>query len=145
MATLFGKLPAHGDFVARGLSAADRDALDAWLSASMIDARERFGDTFEARFDAAQPWRCTGAGVAGALAASQDAAGRRFPVVLLCAGEDADACEALLYDAIAQGWDADRLASAAPPPSGAPEGWSGPDGATRAGATPPDLIAAMLA
>lgn len=114
-AWVFGKLPAHGDFVARGMDAADRDALDAWLSGSLLAARDLYGEDFADRFDAAQPWRAAGEGVAGAVAASQDSAGRRFPVVLLCDGHAHDAadCETLLYDAITQGWSVDRLAEAA--------------------------------
>lgn len=145
-ALLFGKLPAHGDFVARGLGAEARERLDAWLSASLADARETLGDGFADRFDAALPWRCTGPGVAGAIAASQDAAGRRFPVLLLCADDEgaAERCEALLYAAIGERWPADRLADAAgDAPGGEPAVWYG--GSDRyESAAPPDLVSAML-
>ena len=121
---LFGKLPAHGDFVSRGLSADARDSLDLWLAGSMSDTRERLGDdVFAQRFDTAPPWRCVvptdGGIVAGALAPSVDAVGRRYPIYLARADADAgaeamaEACEALLYDALAGGWDADALVSAA--------------------------------
>lgn len=121
---LFGKLPAHGDFVSRGLSADARDTLDQWLAASMSATRERLGDEmFADRFDTAPPWRCvvpTDAGVlAGALAPSVDAVGRRYPIYLARsdaadgAEAMAEACEALLYDALAEAWDADALANAA--------------------------------
>ena len=43
---LFGKLPAHGDFVARGIDAAGRAELDDWLSASLADARAALGEAF---------------------------------------------------------------------------------------------------
>lgn len=89
---LFGKLPAHGDFVARGLEPAAEKAWDDWASGEIDVARERLGDTFDAAHDAAPPcgfiagpgalgegWRC------GAAAASVDSAGRRF---LLVAGVD---------------------------------------------------------
>ena len=158
---LFGKLPAHGDFVSRGLAPADRDALDNWLSSSLADARNAVGGAFEPQYDSAPPWRCMitvgGAPVAGALAASQDAAGRRYPLLLAVrdGGEAAaEACEALLYDAIAGGWDADTLVEhaetvtddAAQPPS--PRFWTlggeSFDPAMIVEDRPPTLIATML-
>jgi type VI secretion system protein ImpM len=81
-ARLFGKLPAHGDFVARGLGAAEREALDAWLSAEMLAAREALGSDFENRYDRAPPWRFAGPDGTGVLVASVDGVGRRFPLYL---------------------------------------------------------------
>lgn len=85
----FGKLPAHGDFVSRGLAASEREAWDAWSSAGLEAARETLGEAFESRHDAAQPVRFAfgpsafGSGWStGALTASIDTAGRRFIVVL---------------------------------------------------------------
>ncbi|WP_089929164.1 type VI secretion system-associated protein TagF [Caulobacter sp. UNC279MFTsu5.1] len=85
----FGKLPSHGDFVARGLSGPDRDAWDAWASAGLAQARTALGADFEARHDAAPPLRFAfGPGPfgegwrTGALAPSIDSAGRRFIIVL---------------------------------------------------------------
>jgi len=85
----FGKLPTHGDFVARGLSPDEREAWDAWSSASLEQARTDLGEGFEVRHDQAPPVRFVfgpgrfGAGWrAGALAPSIDAAGRRFVIVL---------------------------------------------------------------
>ncbi len=141
-AYVFGKLPAHGDFIARGMPADVRAELDDWLSASMMGAREVYRAAFEARFDMAQPWRAEGDGVVGAVAASQDAAGRRYPVVLLSSGAEV---EDLLYAAITEGWDADRLADeAGAAPAGPVARWfSG--AAERLGARPSDLLTAMLA
>lgn len=117
---LFGKLPAHGDFVARGIDAARQDALDAAISRSMQLAMTAFGDTFEDRFLAAPPWRCAvphDAGfLGGALAPSLDRAGRLYPVFLAgsapslaTARHAAAACEGLLFTAIPEQWSADRL------------------------------------
>ena len=85
----FGKLPKHGDFVSRGLTADERGAWDVWSSAGLEAARAALGDTFESRHDAAPPVRFAfgpgpfGPGWStGALTASIDAAGRRFIVVL---------------------------------------------------------------
>lgn len=146
-AWVFGKLPAHGDFVARGIAAADRAAFDDWLSASLLAARDTHGDAFADRFDMAQPWRAEGAGVAGAIAASQDAAGRRYPVLLLAdraARAPAD-CEELLRSAIIGGWDVDRLAASAPSPRGHVARWYGADGRSLSGERPATLLGEMLA
>jgi type VI secretion system protein ImpM len=155
-ALIFGKMPAHGDFVARGWSGAERDALDAWLSASLAEAGASFGADFEVRFDSAPPWRC--AVPAGAMAASQDGAGRRFPLFVALRGRVGEAasaqCEELLYAAIGQRWDVDRLAATldgvAPDEDGdaEPRWWTeGGEGfAPKAldGERPPHLLTAML-
>lgn len=123
-AWLFGKLPAHGDFVARGLPADQREALDDWLAGSMAAARADRGDGFDAAYDQAPPWRFAresgGRWEAGAMAPSMDGVGRRYPIVVAVTGLDdakvegaVEAVEALLYDALAEGWDADRLFAAA--------------------------------
>jgi type VI secretion system protein ImpM len=84
----FGKLPAHGDFVARGLAAGERDAWDAWATESLDLGRREFGEDFEAQHDSAPPWRFAfgpsrfaNAWVAGALTPSIDRSGRRFVIV----------------------------------------------------------------
>ena len=73
---VFGKLPAHGDFVSRGLSDAAREAWDSWATAALERLRDGHPD-FEDAHDAAAPWRFVagpstlGPGWrAGALAAS---------------------------------------------------------------------------
>lgn len=142
-ALVFGKLPAHGDFVSRGLTAELRTRLDAWLSAAMVEARAAYAD-FDDRFDRATPWRAEGDGVSGAIAASQDGAGRRFPLLVLARG-DAARCEDLLYAAIGESWTVDRLAEeAGEAPDVLPTAWRGYAG-TRDGAMPADLLTAMLA
>lgn len=158
---LFGKLPAHGDFIARGLLAAERVLFDDWLSASLDDARGALGDQFDDRFDQAPPWLYRGRG-GGALAPSQDATGRRFPALLISReGDEAmsHACEELLYRAIGESWTADRLVDEAAtldtatptvstPDDPAPRWWTdGGDGfapATLDGDSPPSLLRAML-
>ncbi len=128
-AAVFGKLPSHGDFVARGMEPAAREAWDGWISEGLARARERLGDGFEAAHDTAPPWRFVdGPGPlgdswrAGALAASIDRAQRRFVIVAMAdgleaedaaarGGELAEGMEQAIYDAFAGGWDVDRLAS----------------------------------
>lgn len=105
----FGKLPTHGDFVARGVSGADRDAWDSWASTGLEDARTVLGPEFEARHDGAPPIRFSfGPGPfgqgwrTGAFAPSIDTAGRRFIILLGAHTAHAPAADAI-----------DQLASAA--------------------------------
>ena len=113
-AWLFGKLPSHGDFVCRGLGLEERTELDAWLSEEMAGARLALAADFEAAFDRAPPWRFAWRGEAGwtggAIAASRDAAGRRFPIVIARSGLSetavegaALACEEAIYEAFGEG------------------------------------------
>jgi type VI secretion system protein ImpM len=168
-AVLFGKLPAHGDFVARGLDDAWQAELDAAISRAMLCAQDRFGDSFEDRFLAAPPWRCaisrSGSFLGGALAPSLDSAGRLYPVFLArwsdaaeTAARQAQACEELLFGAIPDRWSADQLWNAA---EGLPEaepdmeqepGWwlDGGDALPSptprlSGALPGNLLAEMIA
>lgn len=165
---LFGKLPAHGDFVSRGFNASERDSLDAWLATSLSDARDALGDeAFADRYDSAPPWRCVVPGdadgaTAGALAPSIDAAGRRYPIFLALdvdrarALDAADRCEALLYDALAARWDADTVVAHAaavqladsPDYEGSAKWWTlGGEGfapADLAGGRPTSLMRALL-
>jgi type VI secretion system protein ImpM len=130
-ALLFGKLPRHGDFVARGADPRAREALDGWLSLSITRASEAGAEDFAAAHEAAPVWlfvsrsETWSAGwTAGAVAPSVDRAGRRFFVVLaavMLSPEDAgargralaEAMDSLIYDAFSQGWDADDLYRAA--------------------------------
>jgi type VI secretion system protein ImpM len=126
-AFVFGKLPRHGDFIARGLTAEDRGAWDGWLSAALDRSREDLGESFEAAHEAAPPWRFVcepgefGPDVkAGALAPSIDSAGRRFFIVIGGRAPPADRAEAiaeqmeeLIYRAFEDNLDADALAAAA--------------------------------
>jgi type VI secretion system protein ImpM len=121
-AILFGKLPTHGDFVARGLNAETRDLIDNRLSASLAAARA--ADDFEERYDSVPPCRYVDPhgpeASAGVVVASIDAAGRRFPLLLALTAVDparsaaaAEICEDLVYRAFAQSWSADELYTAA--------------------------------
>jgi len=88
-AALFGKLPAHGDFICRGLDNAVRDAWDEWASAGLAEAEASLGEGFAEAHDIAPPW-CFISGPGplgegwrvGAFAPSADSAGRRFVIVV---------------------------------------------------------------
>jgi type VI secretion system ImpM family protein len=109
-AALFGKLPAHGDFVRRGDPALVA-RLDEWLTSEV----ERFATTAGQDLDdllAGLPTWCFNlpGDLTGALTASRDKVGRIYPLI---AGADAPAgraeqIAALLADAIDQNLDADE-------------------------------------
>lgn len=121
-AFVVGKLPFHGDFVARGVSGLDRRRIDDWLADSVAIARNQFSERFEEMFDAAPPWRFAwreAQWTAGALVPSVDSTGRRFPLMVgrsnLSSGQveaGANLCEGLAGEAIALGWSADQLLTA---------------------------------
>lgn len=121
-----GKLPAHGDFLRRGLPEDVADRLDAWAASAMA-ALERHGAAPE--YDRAPPagWadQRLDAGAprwVGLAIASVDRPGRRFPLVLAGAlRPDAPAVEAASFlahaveagrSAIVEGWSADALREA---------------------------------
>jgi type VI secretion system protein ImpM len=92
---LFGKLPAHGDFVRRGWDDATVASLDAWIGDGLTCLRARAADNDDAYpslLRAAPLWRfflppgwCGARAVVGALAASVDRVGRYFVLVVGCA------------------------------------------------------------
>ena len=170
---VFGKLPTHGDFVARGLDPDARAAWDEWASDGLQRAQAALGPAYEAAYAAAPPWRFAfGPGVfgpgwrAGALACSVDRAGRRFPVVagLAWTGEPegdveavGEAAEAVVYEALAESDTADALlarlaamdAVAATAPGRARFWTLGGERhapmSLEAAAPPPDLLTRMIA
>lgn len=132
---LYGKVPAHGDFVRRGLPTSFVGPWDAWLQAGVARARESLGDHWPAAWDAAPAWRfalpagaCGPDAVAGVMMPSQDQVDRRFPITLaVLLPPDAAIPGEAWFDAVeAAAWagrrgqaDADALAAALPLP-GAP-------------------------
>lgn len=137
---LFGKLPAHGDFVQRGWDTATVAALDAWLTEGIAAARADGDDeAFVERLIAAPLWQgYAPPGWAGphalhlALSPSVDRAGRHFFIAAGLAGSGGDcwsaaldgrfaaAAEDIIYGAFGDGLDADAvlwsLAEATPGP-----------------------------
>jgi type VI secretion system protein ImpM len=89
---LFGKLPAHGDFIRRGLPGAFLDPWDAWLSAAMLAMEAETltaGDDWPLVWASAPalrfhlpPGACGPLAAAGVLLPSMDSVGRRFPLTL---------------------------------------------------------------
>jgi type VI secretion system protein ImpM len=139
-AFLFGKLPAHGDFVRRGLDDAGEAAWDDWAASALDARRADLADDFDDAHAYAPPWRfvlapgaLSGSGwSAGALMASIDAADRRFIAALGVRGLDRGAAlahgaaiagraEDLGRRALAEGLDADGLRDALAPLAIGPE------------------------
>jgi type VI secretion system protein ImpM len=139
---LYGKLPAHGDFLCRALPDSFVRPWDHWLQSGMAEARETLGEeAFAEAWESAPAWRfrlpAQAVGpdaVAGLLLASEDLVGRRFPLTLaatlgVSSPAPAEAWFAALVEAAAtSGHTADSLLAALPDPWPAeeeptPEGW----------------------
>lgn len=95
-AGLFGKLPAHGDFVARG-----DPALVAWFDRWLTDELGRVSARREGGFDRllanAPVWRFAvrhgDATIAGAMFPSGDGVGRMFPLLVFGTSDAAQALD----------------------------------------------------
>jgi type VI secretion system ImpM family protein len=161
---LFGKLPAHGDFVSRGADRAFVDALDVWLAEEMRLAAGQFPEDFDERYRQAPAWAFVdldpdGAWSGGALCASVDRAGRKFPLVLAMPADGPDearqlagGCLDTICLAFGENCDADALhaapvAAAELPWEPAGSAWALLDGdgaaVELAGRFPRGIIAAM--
>lgn len=112
MIRLYGKLPAHGDFVSRGLREKAAQTADRMLTAMLGAAREAWGDQFADRYAAAQPWLWQGAGLSGLIIPSMDAAGRLFPLGLAAPTPDLQGVYDRTVDAIARATAVDALIGA---------------------------------
>ena len=87
---VFGKLPAHGDFLRRDLPLTFTDPWDDWLSRCLARFQQQDSAALGAQWDAAPGWRFVlPAGIAGeralagVLLPSQDMVGRRFPLTIV--------------------------------------------------------------
>jgi serine/threonine protein phosphatase Stp1 len=138
MTGIYGKLPAHGDFVRRGLPQSFVQPWDHWLQGGITAAQAALGPVFDARWAVAPAWRfhlpagrCGPDAVAGVLLPSADAVGRLFPltVAALLEAQDGPPAEAWFerLEQVAQaarddGRPIDDLAAALP---GVPAGQAG--------------------
>ena len=125
-ALLFGKLPTHGDFVTRGLSAFQRENWDTWITRGLVSQKSVLGTAFDEIHDCAPPWRFLegpgsfGSGWrVGCLAPTIDSAGRRFMVMLCLDGfldppagwvdQIAEDLENVIRDSFENAWTADQV------------------------------------
>lgn len=113
-ATLFGKLPSHGDFVRRGDPALVR-RLDDWLTGEVERLARAKGDALDTILAGLPVWGFVlPAGLAGALGGSHDRVGRVFPLVCCIFGGRGAARDvaAVLVHAMEERLDADSMAAA---------------------------------
>ncbi|WP_427913439.1 type VI secretion system-associated protein TagF [Ramlibacter sp. MMS24-I3-19] len=123
----WGKLPARGDFVGRGLPPRWRAQWDGWLQQGLALAASTIdGDALRERLAGFAPWRylalpSQGEAWCGIVVPSHDRVGRAFPLTLaerVIAPVSLAACAArlaLLLDAAAEGPEALEEAIAALP------------------------------
>ncbi|MGD8175034.1 type VI secretion system-associated protein TagF [Marinimicrobium sp. ARAG 43.8] len=91
---IFGKLPAHGDFIHRDLSTQCINVWDGWLQGVMGTMREQLGDHWLDVYLTSPVWRfALSPGVIdshlwfGISLPSVDRVGRYFPFTVLCAAQ----------------------------------------------------------
>ncbi|MCU0908989.1 MAG: type VI secretion system-associated protein TagF [Rhodobacteraceae bacterium] len=102
----FGKMPAAGDFVARGLTAEARVALDRWLTAHLAEAARDPDAWPDWGLRAAIP--VPGGDLVALILPSVDRAGRRYPFALVAplGGADLRGVDAWADDALDLALDA---------------------------------------
>ncbi len=88
---LFGKLPAFGDFLSRGLAHDFTKAWDGWLQEGILASREALGEAWLEIYLTSPLWHyalaagaCGPEAMAGVLMPSVDRVGRYFPFTLAC-------------------------------------------------------------
>lgn len=110
--TFYGKLPAHGDFISRGLDQKSAKSVDIWLSEVIQRGQNQWGESFVTQFKSAQPWLFDGETLAAIMMPSMDKVGRLFP--LLVTTQSGIAIQALydrVYSAISESWLCDKLSA----------------------------------
>jgi type VI secretion system protein ImpM len=144
---LFGKLPAHGDFIRRALPDSFVTPWDAWLQSGLLAARDALGDGFPDAWSQAPAWcfrlpagACGPDAVAGLLLPSEDLVGRLFPLTIVALLDPAAPPPAAAwYDALRDAshnaaGSADALAAALPAP------WPGEDAPAEGWWRAPDAV-----
>ena len=107
---IFGKLPGHGDFIARGMPGDVRETIDLWLAEWLAAARAACGASFESAYEAAAPWLFEGPNATAVLMPSMDRVGRLFPLLVVTAPDrPTQAVYDAMVDAVADSRSADDL------------------------------------
>lgn len=94
MRGFFGKIPGHGDFVDRGLSAGFKARWDEWLQQGLASSKAVIGQDWLNIYLTSPVWRfvlgegvCGSKGWAGVMVPSVDRVGRYFPLTIAAATE----------------------------------------------------------
>ncbi|CAO3431302.1 type VI secretion system-associated protein TagF [Azospirillum endophyticum] len=101
----FGKLPARGDFLLRGLPRSFADPWHEWLLDGLQASRAALGEAWLDRYLNAPIWRfalevgvCGPQAAAGVMMPSVDKAGRHFPLTLVALLDPGSAVDGLEAD-----------------------------------------------
>lgn len=85
----FGKIPARGDFVTRGLPASFLDVWETWIASAIAASRDLLGDGWDQAWMTAPVWRfslrdrvCGPDPVLGLMMPSVDRVGRCYPLLV---------------------------------------------------------------
>jgi type VI secretion system protein ImpM len=117
---LFGKLPSHGDFLAKRLPDGFRDVWDEWLQRCLVHSQGELGERWLDCYLTSPMWRffladgiAGAASHAGVLLPSVDRVGRYFPLTVLV--ELPSGVAALPFAQAAAGWfgEVERICSEA--------------------------------
>jgi len=79
----YGKLPAHGDFISRGVSRDTLKLFDKWLAEILTAAKDAWQDSFKENYYDAQPWLFSGGDMIAVLIPSFDRVERLFPLFVV--------------------------------------------------------------
>lgn len=89
----FGKIPAHGDFVSRGLPPSLLEAWDTWLQQCMLESQRQLGEQWLTHYLTSPVWRFAISpgilgpeGLGGVMMPSVDRVGRYFPLMVAATG-----------------------------------------------------------
>jgi len=109
-AGLYGKIPAHGDFVSRGLEKLQSSEIDRWLTEWMTLAKKEWLEDFDDNYRTAQPWLFSGHNLTAILMPSFDKVERLFPIfACVSAGAKIQDIYDAAFSAIAENKTADEL------------------------------------
>ena len=107
---LYGKLPAHGDFISRGFDQLSESAIDASLTQCLEDAQMHWAARFRETYLSAQPWLFASENGSAIVIPSIDKVGRIFPLyVAVLKSIVLQSLYDATIDAISKDKDADSL------------------------------------
>ncbi len=129
----YGKIPAHGDFISRGLTRRHVSEIDNWLTEWFENAKTGWGVSFDDNYRASQPWLFAGSVSTAVLIPSFDRVERLFPLfAMIGAGARLQHLYDIVLSVIAEQRTGDQLFEClvgidCPSPNPDTEGWVLPD------------------